>query len=231
MRNMKKTIFLLAVMVLTVFATNYWQEQPCWAWNNQTGGWDPQQGLVDAKCRKFLDIIPGLAGSCNKDTWQIPFYDQASIAQWAAWSLTGNRVLDLVRKPGTFIGAGPTFCLNSNGDITVTFSGFDNLHKIGSPNDSVEKYYAYSGLNSQNVNLSTLVWFPATSLPNAYFVMHDYPATVYLYEKIVVGENDPACEYEDPLGGTMTITLTNQKPWIDGPTGNYKPDQPVGYNP
>jgi hypothetical protein len=121
------------------------------------------------------------------------------------------------------------FCLNSNGDITVTFSGFDNLHKIGSPSDVVEKYYAYS--NMVVTDPSNLLWFPAPSLPNAYFVMHDYPATVYLYEKIVVAENDPACEYEDPDGGVMTITLTNQKPWIDGPTGNYKPNQPVGYNP
>jgi len=218
---MKKTIFLLAVMVLTIFATNTWQEQPCWSLN-QAGGWDPQYGLVDAKCRKFLDIVPGLAGSCNKDTWQIPFKDTASVAQWLTWSINGNRLLDLVRKPGTYAGIGSFINLFSNSDIVLSFSGFEDLKRIGSE-DYISKYYSITD-TSKIHPLDVPQWYSAAEF-NSYTLTISFfgtGRTRKIWEKIVVENNDPACEYEDPLGATIIFSLSVVKPWIDPLTGYYR---------
>lgn len=134
------------------------------------------------------------------------------------WSITGNKILDIVRKPGTFAGVGPTIFLRSRHNLTLTFAGFENLQKIGDPSQTILKYYALVPTTVTNpTQIAPNEWISATNLNSTTIPINNPTNGVYrkLWEKIVVSDNNTACEYQDPGGSTIIINAVAMDRWID----------------
>lgn len=218
---MNKIIFLLVTLVVIATSQPAWVEQECW-FEFPPGTWNSQTGSPTARCRKFLLYNPN-GDSCNQQQWTIPFKDSLSLAQWIEWTITGNRVLDLVRKPGTFAGLGPVLSVKSNEAIYMTFSGFENLVKIDDPTQIIPKYYAITPTTTTNP-VDVTQWIAAPDMNTANIPITGVvggPALRRIWEKIVVSDVNTACEYEDPAGSIIMLNLTVMKPWIDPTTGSY----------
>jgi len=161
-------------------------------------------------------------GSCNKRVWEIPITVEAQIAQWVEWSLTGTKWTWFVRKPGIYVANCITAVLRSNGNLGITFSGFDHLKYVqgNSVDDTIEVEYAFGP------QLPPQAWIPAPDLNNLQLVIEDSSvlhrgATYKLWNRIYVERCNSASTYRD--SGTITLTLLNQKPWIDD-EGNFVED-------
>jgi hypothetical protein len=179
------------------------------------------EGSAD-NARAFVSM-PG-SGSCNRYQWRIPMTLEVQVAQWVKWSLTGTKWTWFVRKPGTYVANCITATLQSNSDLEITFSGFDHLkYATGtSVNDTIEVEYAFG----PQLPIPENVWTPAPDLNNVPLlvpdsqILHD-GATYKLWNRIHVVRCNSASTYRDT--GTITLTLKNQKPWIDE-EGNYVED-------
>ncbi len=215
---LKKTLLLVILFSLVAFGVM--QERPAWYWNGNS--WVYQFGDATARGRFWLDYNP-IADSCNKREWQIPFTDSISVAQWIRWSIEGTKTLWRIRKIGTFAGMGPTLWIHSNEDVVMTFEGFENPQ---SPkNDTIKKFYAFAD-TTVNQPDDTLEWIAAEDLNNCKirfeFPKGCEPVAKKIWEKIVVTQCNRACEYVDPGGATIVLTLEVIKDWIDPETGRYK---------
>ncbi|ACM23628.1 hypothetical protein [Thermotoga neapolitana] len=169
-------------------------------------------------------ISEGMSGNCNRHQWEIPMTLEVQVAQWVKWHLTGTKWTWFVRKPGTYVANCITAELHSNSDLEITFSGFDHLkYATGtSVNDTIEVEYAFG----PQLPIPEEVWTPAPDLNNVTLlvpdsqILHD-GATYKLWNRIHVVRCNSASTYRDT--GTITLTLKNQKPWIDE-EGNYVED-------
>jgi hypothetical protein len=150
----------------------------------------------------------------------------AHVAQWAHWDLSANGWEWYVRKPGVYYADCISAFLQSNGDVTLTLEGFDNLKWISPSSDD------------QSINPIVKQWF---ALTNAYVHPTDddwlaptgeteqilVPDSADLHEgiwkkvwnKIEVLNCNTAGTYV--MSGTITMTLSNQQPWINPLDGNW----------
>ncbi|MEO0130326.1 MAG: hypothetical protein ABIK76_01335 [candidate division WOR-3 bacterium] len=213
---LKKTLLLVALFSLVVFSNPI--ENRSWWWNGTD--YEEQTGLRNARARYWKDVP--LADSCNKERWEIPFTDSISVAQWIRWSIEGTKTLWRVRKIGTFAGMGPIICIKSNEDVVMSFQGFENPTN---GQTEIEKYYYFSDTTEDSPPPpDDSRWIPASDLNN-YTIPFDFPIchaiTKKMWELIKVEQCDRACEYVDPDGATIVLTLTVIKDWIDPETGNY----------
>ncbi|MEO0097144.1 MAG: hypothetical protein ABIK78_03495 [candidate division WOR-3 bacterium] len=215
---LKKTLLLVCLFSLVVFSQQ-WQERLSWWWNGES--WVSQFGNPTARARKWLEYNP-IADSCNKERWEIPFLDTISVAQWIRWSIEGTKNLWRVRKIGTFAGIGPIICLKSNEDVAMSFQGFENPTN---GETEIEKWYGFTDTTVEHPS-EVSQWISATDLNN-YTIRFEFPngcqpQSIKIWEKIEVEQCDRACEYIDPEGATIILTLTVIKPWIDKRTGLFK---------
>jgi len=143
---------------------------------------------------------------CNEVERVIPVTISASVAQWALISLNATDIEWRVLKPGDYYIDGIQATLQSNGDLFVDYAGFQNL--VNEDGDVLETYYA----------LAPGAWVTADALNEDDDLVEESmshePVTFNLYNRIVVGGCDSACEYEDPDGATITVTLEEQKEWL-----------------
>ena len=164
-------------------------------------------------------------GICNKFSWGVPVKIHASVAQWLDYSLSGTRFDWRVRKPGIYAADSLTATLKSNSDLEIDFDGFANLMYQGTTQfpgvtQEIETWYAYGE------PLDTLVWMPAIDLDATDHAIKDSADlhagySFKLWNKIKVVASNSASEYQDDA--TITLVLQNQKIWIDGDTGKFKP--------
>ncbi|MEO0086717.1 MAG: hypothetical protein ABIK90_01400 [candidate division WOR-3 bacterium] len=213
---LKKTLLLVALFSLVVFSNPI--ENRSWWWNGTD--YEEQTGLRNARARYWKDVP--LADSCNKERWEIPFTDSISVAQWIRWSIEGTKTLWRVRKIGTFAGIGPIICVKSNEDVVMTFEGFENPTN---GETEIEKWYGFTDITGEHPS-EVSQWISASDLNN-YTIRFGFsngcqPQSIKIWEKIEVGQCDRACEYVDPDGATIILTLTVIKPWIDRRTGLFK---------
>jgi len=143
---------------------------------------------------------------CNEVERVIQVTISASIAQWALISLNATDIEWRVLKPGDYYIDGIQATLQSNGDLYVDYEGFEDL--VNEDGDVLETYYA----------LAPGAWVTASALnaddDRVEESMSHEPVTFNLYNRIVVGGCDSACEYEDLDGATITVTLEEQKEWL-----------------
>jgi hypothetical protein len=215
---LKKALILVAFIAFFSLTFATFQERPSWYWNGNN--WVSQYGNATARGRFWLDYNP-LADSCNKERWEISFLDSISVAQWIRWSIEGQKTLWRIRKIGEFCGMGPVICLKSNEDVVMSFEGFENPTN---GETEIEKYYYFTDTTTVEPDASWQ-WISASDLNN-YTIRFEFPngchpQSIKIWEKINVEQCDRACEYVDPEGATIVLTLQVIKDWIDPETGEY----------
>jgi len=177
------------------------------------------------------NLLVGAKQPQNSQNWDIQVYELSAVRVVSVipnfvWSITGNKVLDIVRKPGTFAGVGPTIFLRSNYNLSLTFAGFENLVKIGDPTQTIPKYYAIQPTTINNpTQIASGDWISATNLNTTTIPINATGGTYrVLWEKIVVSDQNTACEYEDPAGSTIIINVVAMERWIDPRILEYEID-------
>ncbi len=164
-------------------------------------------------------------GSCNKKVWILQFITEVQVAQWAEWSISATKWTWFVRKPGDYYADAIQFSLKSNGDVQLSAFGFDDLEYAtgGGVNRYIETYY-YLTTDASNTPPSTSVWVRAKDVNGSITVLDSADLhkgmTAHLWNRIKVVDCNSASTYRDT--GTITLTLANQKPWIneDGSWGS-----------
>ena len=145
---------------------------------------------------------------CNERVRTIPVNISASIAQWAELSLSATKIEWQVLKPGKYYIKGIQATLQSNGDLYVEYAGFEDLVNDDPKPDVIPTYYACSPGE----------WISASELNDHGDLVDELethcPFGFTLYNKIEVDGCKSACEYVDPNGATITVTLAEQKDWI-----------------
>jgi len=200
--------------------------------------WDTEWlvGNPNALARLFRLGEP-IDSACNKRYWDIDVNIYASVAQWIDWSLDHQGWYWFIKKPGCYAGDCIAFTIASNGDVHFDFIGFDNLQATV-PNMHKEYIDAYYGYGDVIEDVEFNGWASATDLailgldldettlngdgittPNLHFGM-----SYKLWTKVCVEECNTACEYYN--GGTIRITLDQQKVWLDD-DGNWL-DEEIG---
>lgn len=167
---------------------------------------------TDNPCTKVDDarvFLYGEAeGECNKPQWDVTINTIAHVAQWVEFEFDNTTWEWYIRKPGDYFADCMKFYIRSNGDVVVTFNGFaDLLHENGS-NTLETYYYATTG------NLPE-AWVAAGELDSYTLLTNDVIGGIEytLWNRIVVEESSIVCSYKN--SGIITITLDNQKDWID----------------
>lgn len=156
------------------------------------------------------------SGSCNRRQWTVEFTTEVQVAQWLEWSLNATKWTWFVRKPGDYYANSVIGTIASNGDVVVSFAGFDDLQYTGasSVNPFIETYYAVTSGTLPGTN----DWIRASNLNQMTATIRDSAAlhagkSFYLWNRIKVVECNSASTYRDT--GYVYLTLQNQKPWID----------------
>jgi len=193
------------------------------------GQWVLQRG-VDADARAWHQGT-GQSGNCNKEKWEIKVATHASVAQWINWTLDAQGWQIRVRKPGIYIADCISASIDSNADVLVTFTGFDDLRKLSDPMKgmAIETWYA---LTSGEIPADN-AWVKATELNSKTLRVPYCYHNAHLWIKIYVREaNDSnsgyfktrASEYQNDAKIYLSVSVL--KNWIDPESGNFLDPQP-----
>lgn len=158
---------------------------------------------------------------CNSDP-SLDFLVKASIAQWVYLELDANVITWKVLKPGYFEDTIFNARLKSNGNVTVYFTGLNNLYN--SEYDQITAWYRLQGTRPGWKFDTGFIYAPMFNKFCGYgfqgqFIEEDQyhcDITFRLLGAIWVINCDSACEYEDPCGAKIHVVLEEQKVWVTG---------------
>ncbi len=176
---------------------------------------------------------------CNKSPLVIEWATKLQMAQWAFYNFNDTQWNWYVRKPGEYFADCIGGSIRSNGDLRVTFAGFGPLLYEAAGQgvtEEIETWYGYSneetdmgpflptgGVGTDTAGNFASGWYQAP-IPDLLIGdsqrLHD-KYSFKLWNRIKVVPSNSASNYSNT--GTITITLENQKDWIDPETGLYKP--------
>jgi len=221
---MKRFLVILVLVVIGVLGlANGVSVNEVGVWQVIGNSYVRLSGAATDNARAFASN--GTSGSCNKKVWTVQFTTEVQVAQWVEWSISATKWTWFVRKPGDYYADAIQFSLKSNGDVQLSASGFDDLEYAtgGGVNRYIETYY-YLTTDASNTPPSTGVWVRAEDV-NGSLTVEDSAAlhegmTAHLWNRIKVVACNSASTYRDT--GTITLTLANQKPWINEDNGHYK---------
>jgi hypothetical protein len=191
-----------------------------WEWNGTA--WihkDPNDTSSLARCWRSGQSD----GTCNKEVWDIPFTNHASMAQWLFYNLGGTRWDWRILKPGTYAADCIEATIRSNNDVAVTFAGFGDLEYMeeGGIDRTISTWYSWGEslavaerngwVRAADLNQQTAFISDSEQLHRGFVLK--------LWNKIDVVNCNSSCEYENT--GTIYITLQNIKLWVDGESGHW----------
>lgn len=219
---MKKLLILLlaVVMLITVSGLSLASyEFPAKVYmlqgNNQ---WGDPVSCLGLHARAF--VSDPASGMCDKKWWIEDLYCGASVSQWISYCFSGTNWDWEIRKPGIFSADCILFSIQSNDDVLVTCSGFDNLAPLVHPNaDPIRVWYSVSDLMAIGPPQN---WIAAPDLNGSYWLGYDQVSKgiiARIWNKIEILPTTRACNYGNK--GYITLTLTDVKPFIDPCTGDY----------
>jgi len=218
----KLLLVLAALLVVSVFAVQNGASQLT-VWKDVEGQW-VALSMTDPFAEARAYKLGAATGSCNKKNWTVDIETEVQVAQWINWQLDGTKWLWYVRKPGTYITDCISFFIQSNGEIVISFSGFESptyASTFTHVKDTVDAWYGY-GLGNLPEEIQEMA--SAEEL-NELSVFIPDSADLHegisrkLWNKIRVVNCNSACNY---IGrGTVTITLQRIKPWINPETGGF----------
>ncbi|MCL6590171.1 MAG: hypothetical protein K6U80_09485 [Firmicutes bacterium] len=235
-------VALIAILVVSTCALavtgpqlTVWQLNGAGSWVQLDSNGSPGSGLLQlARAWKSYANYEGLTqyGYCNKEAWDIDLVVNATVAQWIDWSICGTQFDWQVHKPGAYVASPVSLVVKSNEDVKIDFSGFTNLASVD--NSGPHPITIYWTLNDQSnapSNGDFADWKTVGQLNELDPIIIAYGTfdnsastnqnaiTKYLWHKIVVDEETRACEYRGT--GKITVSVTDLKYFIDGPTGNW----------
>lgn len=184
--------------------------------------------LTDPAAKARVYLSGGTDGECNKEAWSFQQTVRAEVAQWIDWEITATQWTWLVRKPGEYFTDCITFKIASNGDVVVSFAGFDNLQRLeeeGYPDGVLQEMSSWFSYGQSATVANSNGWIPAGELEGFTFFdsadLHN-EKTFKLWNKIKVEKCHSVGVFENT--GTITLTLQSIQPWIDPATGNFRAD-------
>lgn len=184
--------------------------------------WVPNPAVGDRNARLFRSG-ESAEGNCNRPEWVIDVQIRASIAQWIDFDLAWTQWDWFIRKPGCYAGNSIEATIASNGNVFVDYEGFANLLPVDPDNadhNPVEVSYSFETGGGVN-EAEQRGWVPAELLnqdddrlldEGPDWLLH-YGIGWKLWNKICVVKCNSACDYANEA--TITLTLEEQKPWID----------------
>ncbi len=232
---MNEAIAILIIITLAVSwaqtdcgeCTTWYEDPPC------SGNWIIQPaGNRMALARLWKSGSTG--GACNRKFFSFNFRNSASMAQWIEWSISGTEWKWRIRKVGPnicqtdgyYAGDCITFWVKSNYDVDIIFSGFSDLYNANSIDKWIEIWYALGDFNVPPPK-NDPVWLRASAFNNTVIRFRDSNelhngVTIKFWNYIHITSCNSACEYSDPNGAAITLTLKCIKPWINPNTGYYQ---------
>lgn len=231
---MKRFLVLLVLGLFVAAAGNAFAQPPAGANEAQVFYWDDAVGWVpqpldmaDRTARLFRSGDEA-SGNCNQPEWLIDVQIYAHIAQWIDFSLAWTQWDWFVRKPGCYAGNSIEAKIASNGDVYVDYEGFNNLMPVDPNNQDhnpIPVWYSFETGGGGVGEAETNGWVPANLLNGEDDLLLDigpewllhYTISWKLWNKICVEVCNSACDYYDDA--TITLTLREQKPWIDAEGG------------
>ncbi len=219
-----KRLIMLLIFVLSLSLTIFGASQLTVWMEDGEGEW-VALSMTDpfAQARAFK--LGAATGSCNKQNWTVDIETEVQVAQWINWQLDGTKWLWYVRKPGTYITDCISFFIQSNGEIVISFSGFENptyaSTETTSVNPEILAWYGY-GLGNLPDEIEQMVSAEALNQSTVFIpdsaALHE-GISRKLWNKIKVVNCNSASTYI--AKGTITITLKRIKPWINPQTGGF----------
>jgi hypothetical protein len=224
---------LLLVAALLIASSAFAQpngavECVVWSFDDDTGEWvqnDPDN--PENNDGRLFRSGEAWEGNCNRQLWDQEFTIHASVAHWIDFRVDWTRWDWFIRKPGTYAGDGIEAWIKSNGDVTIDFDGFADLEPEEEGANPLEVHYSYTvgdgALNPANVP----AWYEPEDMNESSVLLDDiendfalhYGLTWYLWSKITVIDCNSSCEYWNYP--TITLTLSQQKDWINFETGEW----------
>lgn len=234
--------FLIAVLVLGLLSVSSAALAGQYkAFDVNTGALISSYATSDPKelARVFALETTGKSGNCNKFDWTTDITTRATVAQWIKWSVVATEWDWQVRKPGVFASDGNQILVSSNDDVNIRFKNFTDLKSqthVGSPD--IDAAYGWDPGQFAGVGDTMPAgfapvsgWKEAPFADEGFQVLYSeivaaeeagkpgYP--VRFWNKIAITDFTRACNY---LGtGQVVISVTDQKDFIDGSTGEFKP--------
>lgn len=230
---MKRFLFLLIVAALCVstlsvgaFADSPYQLTVRIVDKDASEGYkELSKSDPSAKAKVFLS--GGASGACNKKVWTADITVRAEVAQWVEWNISATQWTWLIRKPGEYFADCVTAMVKSNGSVTITFAGFNNLKQQieGYPIDIEQEMSSWFSYGDSVSDVMEQGWISAAEL-NGFTVqlpdnkeLHE-GKTWKLWNKVLVEDYHSVGVFENT--GTITLSLGNIQPWIDERTGDFK---------
>lgn len=220
---MKKLLAVITMLVLlvtlstAVFATGL---QNVSVWMLEGNRWSDPVDCLGLHAKAFTSAP--YIGMCNKKVCTNTITNHCTVSQWISYAFTGTRWDWQIRKPGTFSANCISFVIQSNDDVNVAFDGFADLAPlVHTDAPAIPVWYNYGNFGGGKPPVDG--WIRATDLNDADFTFsYDQIKngfTAKLWNKIQIDPTTRADDYED--SGTITITLTDVKYFIDPETGLF----------
>lgn len=220
---MKKLLvfLLMLVLLITVSATGFAsQYQNVTVWMLEGSKWSDPVDCLGLHAKAFTSRPE--VGICNKEAWKNTITNHVTVSQWINYCFSGTRWDWQIRKPGTFAADSITFHIQSNDDVNVDFEGFADLAPLSHADaPPIPVWYTFADASIGKPPVDS--WVRAADLNSADFSLaYDKIKNGYylkLWNKIQIDPSTRACDYRDD--GTITLTLTDVKYFIDKKTGDY----------
>ena len=227
---MKRFLVLLVVGLFVAAAGNAFAQPPAGAGEAQVFVWDDVNLIWVAEAALPADRNARLfrsgddaTGECNKPEWFIKVHIYAHIAQWIDFDLGWTQWDWFIRKPGCYAGNSIEANIASNGDVYVDDAGFANLMPVlpeNADHNPVPVWYSFEVGGGGVAEAETNGWVPANRLNDDDDLLLDLDPWLLhdgiswkLWNKICVEVCNSACDYSNHA--SITLTLDEQKPWID----------------
>lgn len=208
--------FVISALVVGLFAVAAYAADWTHPDNRGDETYVQAYGDSDRLNAKVWRLSEGWDDDCNYDR-EVEVVIIANVAQWARWSCDYHGWEWYVRKPGDYFADCITGTLQSNGRVTISFSGFGDLEaQFNSAVDRwIETFYA-AILDDECREPEEEEWVSATELDPVPFPdtqeLHD-GITWKLWNRIVVENcNSPGLYSNTP---TLVLTLDNQADWLE----------------
>ena len=185
-------------------------------------------GNSNALARSWNSNPDSSGGMLTNQHHNISFTNHASVAQWLSWEISATRKDWQIRLPGTYASNALNLVVRSNNDVILSFSGFADLeYEADAPlftPDSIPTYYGFSNLLFPFAGPNGIVWtraddFNDVTVPIQNGLGLQFGIPFEIWSKLDVTPKHNSSDYENT--GTITLSLTNMKHWIDAETGAY----------